>query len=297
MVLKSCRECSKQVSTEAITCPGCGVPNPIKKNLKNISTPVELKSSIDSPGIGTDTIKSLGVKTTNTSLGIETVGGIFTEIIKKGTIIPEKKSQVFSTSENNQCSISIRILRGNSQKAIENELIEVFEINNIPPAPRGVPQIEVTFAIDENANVYIRSKDLGTSKKIEKQIGKIKTQEVIKNYKDKENKSNILYTKLSNFWSGNNGLAFSFWGIFIFGNICLNILTLLLISNETIVLLIYIASIIWNILAVIGVFNSANIYKAKKIKINESYVWATVAKVATILLVLSALGNSIKYFK
>jgi hypothetical protein len=110
------------------------------------------------------------------------------------------------------------------------------------------------------------------------------------------NKSNPQYVMSSNislnFWSGNKGLAFSFWGIFIFGNICFNILTLLFISNETIVLLINMALIVWNVLAVMAVFNSAEIYKVKKIKIGETYMWATSAKVVSVILILSGIGNS-----
>ena len=110
------------------------------------------------------------------------------------------------------------------------------------------------------------------------------------------NKSNPQYVMSSNislnFWSGNKGLAFSFWGIFIFGNICFNILTLLFISNEIIVLLIYMALIVWNVLAVMAVFNSAEIYKVKKIKLGETYVWSTSAKVVSVILILSGIGNS-----
>ena len=100
-----------------------------------------------------------------------------------------------------------------------------------------------------------------------------------------------------NFWHGNKSLAVSFWGFFIFGNIFFNILTLLFLPNEIIVLLIYILLIIWNVLAVMGVFNSADIYKAKKIKAGEPYGWATTAKAVTVILILSAIGNSLKYFK
>ena len=102
------------------------------------------------------------------------------------------------------------------------------------------------------------------------------------------------------FARGDESLAKTFWLYFILANVVLNALALVLndplydVNISSFYLIIY---VIWNVLAVIGVFNSANIYKAEKIKINESYVWATVSKVATILLILSAIGNSIKYFK
>ena len=102
------------------------------------------------------------------------------------------------------------------------------------------------------------------------------------------------------FVRGDESLAKTFWLYFILANVVLNALALVLndplydANIRSFYLIIY---VIWNVLAVTGVFNSANIYKAEKIKINESYVWATVSKVATILLILSAIGNSIKYFK
>jgi hypothetical protein len=102
------------------------------------------------------------------------------------------------------------------------------------------------------------------------------------------------------FVRGDVDLAKAFWLYFVLANVVLNVLGLVIDSplyDVNIKLLYIILNVIWNVLAVIGVFNSADVYKAEKIKINESYVWATVAKVATILLILSAIGNSIKYFK
>lgn len=98
------------------------------------------------------------------SLGIETLGGVFTKIIEKNTTIPTKKSQVFSTAQDNQSEVSIAVLQGERAKAIDNHRLGQFSLGGILPAPRGVPQIEVTFDIDSNGIVHVSAKDLGTGK-------------------------------------------------------------------------------------------------------------------------------------
>ena len=98
------------------------------------------------------------------SLGIETLGGVVTKLIEKNTTIPTKKSQVFSTAENNQPAVSIRVFQGEREMAADNKLLGNFELTGIPPAPRGVPQIEVTFDIDANGIVSVSAKDKGTGK-------------------------------------------------------------------------------------------------------------------------------------
>lgn len=98
------------------------------------------------------------------SLGIETYGGVFTKLIDKNTTIPTKKSQVFSTAADNQPAVSIHVLQGEREMASNNKTLGRFELVGIPPAPRGVPQIEVTFDIDANGIVHVSAKDLGTSK-------------------------------------------------------------------------------------------------------------------------------------
>jgi molecular chaperone DnaK len=101
------------------------------------------------------------------SLGVETLGGVFTKIIEKNTTIPTKKSQVFSTSEDNQSVVRIHVLQGERTMANDNMTLGRFELVDIPPAPRGVPQIEVTFDIDTDGVVNVSAKDLGTGKKQE----------------------------------------------------------------------------------------------------------------------------------
>jgi molecular chaperone DnaK len=98
------------------------------------------------------------------SLGVETAGGVFTKIIDKNTTIPCKKSQVFSTAVDNQPLVSVHVLQGEREMAVDNKTLARFELVGIPPAPRGVPQIEVSFDIDANGIVHVSAKDLGTGK-------------------------------------------------------------------------------------------------------------------------------------
>jgi len=98
------------------------------------------------------------------SLGIETLGGVFTKLIERNTTIPTSKSQIFSTAADNQTSVEIHVLQGERPMAADNKTLGRFTLNDIPPAPRGVPQIEVTFDIDANGIVNVRAKDLGTGK-------------------------------------------------------------------------------------------------------------------------------------
>ncbi len=98
------------------------------------------------------------------SLGIETLGGVFTRLIERNTTIPTKKSQVFSTAEDSQSAVTIRVFQGEREMAADNKMLGQFDLVGIPPAPRGVPQIEVTFDIDANGIVNVSAKDKGTGK-------------------------------------------------------------------------------------------------------------------------------------
>ena len=123
------------------------------------------------------------------SLGIETLGGVSTKLIDKNTTIPTKKSQVFSTAEDSQPAVSIRVLQGEREMATDNKLLGNFELVGIAPAPRGVPQIEVTFDIDANGIVNVSAKDKGTGKEQKIQIqasGGLSEEEISKMVKDAE---------------------------------------------------------------------------------------------------------------
>ena len=128
------------------------------------------------------------------SLGIETLGGVSTKLIDKNTTIPTKKSQVFSTAEDNQPAVSIRVLQGEREMASDNKLLGNFELVGIPNAPRGIPQIEVAFDIDANGIVSVSAKDKGTGKEQKIQIqasGGLSDDEISKMVKDAEaNKEN-----------------------------------------------------------------------------------------------------------
>ena len=123
------------------------------------------------------------------SLGIETLGGVSTKLIDKNTTIPTKKSQVFSTAEDNQPAVSIRVLQGEREMATDNKLLGNFELIGIAPSPRGVPQIEVTFDIDANGIVNVSAKDKGTGKEQKIQIqasGGLSEEEITKMVKEAE---------------------------------------------------------------------------------------------------------------
>ena len=123
------------------------------------------------------------------SLGIETLGGVSTKLIEKNTTIPTKKSQVFSTAEDNQPAVSIRVLQGEREMAADNKILGNFELVGIAPAPRGVPQIEVTFDIDANGIVNVSAKDKGTGKEQKIQIqasGGLTDEEINQMVKDAE---------------------------------------------------------------------------------------------------------------
>ncbi len=130
----------------------------------NVDEVVALGAAIQAGVLKGDVEDVLLLDVTPLSLGIETLGGVFTKLIDKNTTIPTKKSQIFSTAADNQPAVSIHVLQGEREMAEYNKTLGRFELVGIPPAPRGLPQIEVTFDIDANGIVHVSAKDLGTGK-------------------------------------------------------------------------------------------------------------------------------------
>jgi molecular chaperone DnaK len=131
---------------------------------------VAIGAAIQGAVLAGDVKDVLLLDVTPLSLGIETLGGVFTKLIEKNTTIPTRKSQVFSTAADNQSAVTIRVFQGEREMANDNKLLGQFDLVGIPPAPRGIPQVEVTFDIDANGIVHVGAKDLGTGKEQSIQI-------------------------------------------------------------------------------------------------------------------------------
>jgi molecular chaperone DnaK len=142
---------------------------------------VAVGAAIQGGVLAGDVTDVLLLDVTPLSLGIETLGGVMTKLIERNTTIPAKKSEIFSTASDNQPSVTVKVYQGEREIAAHNKLLGVFNLDGIPPAPRGVPQIEVTFDIDANGILHVRAKDLGTGKeqKIRIEAGSGLTEEEI----------------------------------------------------------------------------------------------------------------------
>ncbi len=125
---------------------------------------VAMGAAIQGGVLAGDVTDVLLLDVTPLSLGIETLGGVFTKLIQRNTTIPTKKSQVFSTAADGQTQVEIKVHQGEREMAADNKLLGQFSLIGIPPAPRGVPQIEVTFDIDANGIVHVSARDKGTGK-------------------------------------------------------------------------------------------------------------------------------------
>ena len=150
---------------------------------------VAVGAAIQGGVLGGDVKDVLLLDVTPLSLGIETMGGVMTKLIARNTTIPTKKSQVFSTAADGQTAVSIHVLQGEREMADQNRTLGRFDLTGIPAAPRGVPQIEVTFDIDANGIVHVSAKDLGTGKEQQIQITSssgLSDEEIDKMVKDAE---------------------------------------------------------------------------------------------------------------
>src|SRR5205809_77546 len=125
---------------------------------------VAIGAAVQGGVLGGDVKDVLLLDVTPLSLGIETLGGVATKLIERNTTIPTRKSEIFSTAADNQTSVEIKVLQGERDFARDNKLLGVFHLIGIPSAPRGMPQIEVTFDIDANGIMNVSAKDLGTGK-------------------------------------------------------------------------------------------------------------------------------------
>ena len=168
---------------------------------------VAVGASIQAGVISGDVKDVLLLDVTPLSLGIETLGGIFTKIIERNTTIPTKKSQVFSTAADNQSAVTIRIGQGERPMFGDNKVLGQFDLLGIPPAPKGVPQIEVTFDIDANGIVHVGAKDLGTGKEQKIQItgsGNLNKEEVERMRQEAEKNAEADQKKMEKIEADNN---------------------------------------------------------------------------------------------
>lgn len=150
---------------------------------------VALGAAIQGGVLNKDVTDILLLDVTPLSLGIETLGGVFTRLIDRNSAIPTKKSQVFSTAEDNQHAVTIRVFQGEREMAADNKLLGQFNLEGIPPAPRGMPQVEVTFDIDANGIVHVSAKDKASGKEQKVTIqasGGLKDEEIEKMVKEAE---------------------------------------------------------------------------------------------------------------
>ena len=168
---------------------------------------VALGAAIQGGVLAGDVKDVLLLDVTPLSLGIETLGGVFTKLIEKNTTVPTNKSQTFSTAEDNQSAVTIRVFQGERQIAADNKLLGQFDLVGIPPASRGTPQIEVTFDIDANGIVKVSAKDKATGKEHQIQIkasGGLSDEEIEKMVKDAEANSEADKKKLESIEAKNN---------------------------------------------------------------------------------------------
>jgi len=294
MALKPCRECKKKVSTEALTCPICGVPNPTSQSkFKN----TKFKGAIE--------VKN---NKTTSSLGIETLGGVFSNVIKKGSSLPISKTKVYSTAEDNQPTVLLTILTGNSEIASNNKFLADVELVDIKLAPRGVPEILVNFFIDKDGSISISAVDGKTKKgqKIKiKKGGKIASSSVsdleIPTTEDSYLKTPIAEdkevskstTSWERFMDGTLDLKTAFWGYGFFGSIVIGVVCgFLAEAVGSFFIIVYIITVV---VLILGLWQCASNYKKQMAQKKESELWGVLTHIYCVVAALG-LANFIKDF-
>ena len=171
---------------------------------------VAIGAAVQGGVLGGEVKDVLLLDVTPLSLGIETLGGVFTRLIDRNTTIPTKKSNIFSTAEDNQGAVTINVFQGEREMAADNNSLGRFDLTGIPPAPRGVPQIEVTFDIDANGIVNVSAKDKGTGKEQQIRIqasGGLSDADIEKMVKDAESHAEEDKKRKENVEAKNHGEA------------------------------------------------------------------------------------------
>ena len=250
---------------------------------------------------------------TTASLGIETLGGVFTPIIEKGTTIPVTITKVFSTAEDNQLAVSIRVIVGNSDLALNNRILANAELSDIEPAPRGVPQIAVNFYIDEKGSFSISAANKKTKKghniKILKS-GKSSSSDVSNldipdtpwsntSNKAKPRNERDIYKNRRNsfekFLDGDLDLATAFWGYGVGVSILIGLISgYLTMSIHPGWGVVYVIGVI---IIIFGLWKCATKYSEQKNKENQSAVWGVIVKVICVLSLISVLNLALDLIK
>ncbi len=292
MALKPCWECKKKISTLANTCPHCGAPKPaqLKKNA-TLSIKNKMRSSI----------------------GIETLGGVFTKLIEKNTKLPTQVIREFSTAEDNQPIVSIRVLQGEDELASNNKVLGNFELSGIPSAPRGVPRIVVNFQVDTKGKLNVSAKDKGTGKFQKVILKSGKPYQEVEDYTNQvettspSDKTSIINDsknlssdkKIGGTWDkfldGKLDLATAFWGYGVFGSVIVGLICgFLAEAVGSFFIFVYIVA---TLTIISGLWQCANTHKKNMTAQKQSTVWGVLTQAYCVLGGLGLINFIFEYLK